>query len=232
MRYKLSDKEISTLVKNIVILADTKERESSHILTWLKKHRHKVKHQSLKEGDYSGYIEYNEETKKILESMGVYRNLYMTDEILVERKASLDELAGNLRTGKLAKNSEGLIMVYVSQEDLKDKKLVYLDEGGERERFKFELTRIRNCRAKLFLFCEDEHGDKNMRFGIYRSEYDPVSFLGSIKSFEAEFDFSYKFFSKEVMGSEIFNTIKYQIRDVLKKGNINSLKDNGFEEGE
>jgi len=206
MIYRFTDTEIKKLLKNIVILVDKREQSNFHILEYFKKHKRKYKEQSLKEGDYSGYIAYNAETSKILDSIGIHRDLYMTDEVLIERKGSLDEVAGNLCNRNAKFDSFGNQII---------------SENKERERFKFELTRIRLCNAKLFLFIEDKNGDENLRRGKYRSEYTPEAFLGSLTSFEMEFDFSCKFLSKDVMGSEIFFKIYYAIRDFLKSGQTN-----------
>jgi hypothetical protein len=206
MLYRFTDTEIKKLLKNIVILVDKREQNNFHILEYFKKHKRKYKEQSLKEGDYSAYISYNDETSKILNSVGIYRDLYMTNEILIERKGSLDEVAGNLCSRSAKFDSFGNQIIA---------------ENRERERFKFELTRIRNCNATLFLFIEDKNGNENLRKRNYRSEYTPEAFLGSLKSFEAEFKFSYKFLDKAVMGSEIFFTIYYATRDLLKSGHTN-----------
>jgi hypothetical protein len=209
MLYRFTDTEINKLLKNIVILVDKREQNNIHILEYFKKHKRKYKDQSLKEGDYSAYIAYNEETSKILNSVGVYRDLYMTNEILIERKGSLDEVAGNLCSRNAKYDAFGNQIIA---------------ENKERERFKFELTRIRNCNATLFLFIEDKNGNENIRTGNYRSEYTPEAFLGSLKSFEAEFKFAYKFLDKSLMGSEIFFTIYYHIRDILKAGQVDKFQ--------
>lgn len=205
MLLKFTDTEIKKLLKNIVILVDTKEQRNEHVIEYFTRHKRKYKRQSLKEADYSAYIEYNAETSKILESVGVHRNLYMTDVVLIERKGSLDEVAGNLCNRSAKYDSFGNEIVA---------------ENKERERFRFELTRMRLCNARCFLFIEDNNGDVNLRNGIYRSQYKPESFLASLKSFEMEFNFSCKFIGKNVMGSEIFYTIYYAIRDFFKKGDI------------
>lgn len=210
MIVRFTDTEIKKLLGNIVILVDTKEQVNGHITDYFTKKKIKYKNQNLKEGDYSAYIEYNQDTKKILESVGINRNLYFTDEILIERKASLDELAGNLSSRKAKYGQDGREI---------------RSEKRERERFKFELTRIRLCNAALYLFIEDPNGAENIRLKNYISDYSPESFLGSLQSIQSEFKCPYKFFSKKVMGSEIYHTIYYAIRDVLKKGEFKKIKD-------
>lgn len=75
----------------MVIICDTREHEgkNDHILnffdskgiSWIKK--------KLDYADYSFYIPKNEE-------LGIIRDTYFDKEIVVERKANLDEYAGNL----------------------------------------------------------------------------------------------------------------------------------------
>lgn len=91
MKYRFTDAEIKKLLKNLVIVVDTREQVNKHILDYfdLKKKRYIV--QKLDQGDYSAYIESNEETK----ILGVNRDWYFSDEIAVERKGSVDELIGN-----------------------------------------------------------------------------------------------------------------------------------------
>lgn len=205
MIYKFSDREIKILLNNLTIIVDKREQQNDHIINYFKKHKRKYIKQSLKEGDYSALIPYNLETAPILESVGLQRDMYLTNEVLIERKGSLDEIAGNLC------NRNAKYDVYGNQ---------IVSENKERERFKFELTRIRNCGAKCFLFIEDKNGHENLRLGKYRSQYKPESFLASIKSFQAEFDFNLQFLGKDVIGSEIFYSIYYTARDFFKQGNL------------
>jgi ERCC4-type nuclease len=77
----------------MVILTDSRERESSHILDWFDKKniQHKVK--ALGNGDYSFYIPANSD-------LNIERDLYFDKEIMIERKASLEELSNNLTTAR------------------------------------------------------------------------------------------------------------------------------------
>lgn len=86
--YKYTDKEIEQIVKSITILVDTREKENSHITEWLTKKKIPFKTKALSNGDYSFFIPANE-------SLNIERDLYFDHEIMIERKASLDELSGN-----------------------------------------------------------------------------------------------------------------------------------------
>ena len=99
MRYHFTDKEIKALLGSMVVLIDTREQENMHLLSYFdkKKVAHEVR--KLDSADYSCKLPKNEE-------LGISRDIYFTDSILVERKASLDELAGNLTKDRTRFESE------------------------------------------------------------------------------------------------------------------------------
>lgn len=79
------------LLKSMTILVDTREKENKndHILGYFDSKKVPWKKQKLDYGDYSFMIPADEE-------LGIPRDLYFDKDIIVERKASLDEFAGNL----------------------------------------------------------------------------------------------------------------------------------------
>lgn len=87
--YKYTDSEIDQIVKSLTILVDTREKENSHIIDWLKKKKIPYKSKALSNGDYSFFIPANPE-------LNIDRDLYFDHEIMIERKGSLEELSGNL----------------------------------------------------------------------------------------------------------------------------------------
>lgn len=89
MRTYYSDGEIKQLLKQITVLVDTREKENQHILDCFDKKKIKYKQKKLDVGDYSFCIEKNQD-------LNIERDLYFDNEITIERKANLDELAGNL----------------------------------------------------------------------------------------------------------------------------------------
>lgn len=97
--YKYTDKEIRTLLKSIIIVVDSREQKNSHILEWLDQKKIPYVTQKMEFGDYSFYIPANPE-------MGIARDLYFTDEITIERKASLEEVSGNFTNDRLRIESE------------------------------------------------------------------------------------------------------------------------------
>ena len=80
--YKYTDKEVRILLKSIVVIVDSREQKNSHILDWLNQKKIPYSIQKMEFGDYSFYIPANTE-------LGITRDLYFTDEITIERKASL-----------------------------------------------------------------------------------------------------------------------------------------------
>ena len=89
MNYKYSEKEISTLLKSLIILSDTRERENRHILQPLHEKGMEFLEIKLDAGDYSYMLPKNEK-------LGIVRDTYFDNDIVIERKASLEELSGNL----------------------------------------------------------------------------------------------------------------------------------------
>ena len=99
MRYHFTDTEVKKLLDSMVILVDTRENANSHITDYLSKKKIPYESKKLDYGDYSIKLCKNEE-------LGISRDIYFTDSILVERKASLDELAGNLTKDRTRFESE------------------------------------------------------------------------------------------------------------------------------
>lgn len=90
MKYYYTDKQLKELVSHLVILHDTAEKNNQHILNYFDGKGIKHKAKSLKTGDYSFMIEKSPE-------LGFGRDTYFLDELCIERKNSVDELAGNIK---------------------------------------------------------------------------------------------------------------------------------------
>ena len=87
--YKYTQTEEKKLFDSITILVDTREQVNDHITNFFDSKKIPWKKTTLGFGDYSFYVPKNDE-------LGIPRDLYFDKEIMVERKASLDELAGNV----------------------------------------------------------------------------------------------------------------------------------------
>ena len=86
-----TDSQRKKLLDSIVILVDTREHKgkNDHILDWFDKQNIPWERKKLNAGDYSLYLPKNEK-------LGITQDISFEDEVMVERKASLIELSGNI----------------------------------------------------------------------------------------------------------------------------------------
>jgi len=87
--FKYTDTEVKQILKAMVIIVDTREKENSHITEYFQKRGIAYISQGLSFGDYGYMVPASPEH-------GIYRDMYFINDIVVERKASLEELSGNL----------------------------------------------------------------------------------------------------------------------------------------
>ena len=87
--FKYTDKEIDELISSIVILVATREKKHDHILEYFDRKKISYKKKALDYGDYSFMIPANEK-------LSIPRDLYFSNKVIIERKASLEEISGNL----------------------------------------------------------------------------------------------------------------------------------------
>jgi len=116
LRYEYTDKELREIIKSLVILVDTREQENLHIIEFLTKKKIQIKSKKLDFGDYSFFLPKNSD-------LSINRDIYFDKQIVVERKGSLSELAGNL-TADRERFEKELIRK-------KDTKMHLLIEGGD-----------------------------------------------------------------------------------------------------
>lgn len=183
--YKLTDTEIKKLLsENLMIIYDTREQQNLHVLDYFDKKNIKYKKQKIDEGDYAAII-----TKR--PEMGIHRDLYF--KVAVERKNSVDELAGNLAEESDTRDDIRLIR---------------------------ELRRAKEKGIKMFLVIEDENGKRNIKAGNYRSQYKPVSFMARLRSLQDLYLNGTSFINCNDTGEEIFGILYYGVRNFLKEGNL------------
>ena len=160
---------------NFKIIIDTREKEIDHIIKAFEKNNVKYERRGLPIGDYivegpSGYV----------------------PNVVIERKASIDELIGNLL----------------------DKSTV--DENGN-NRFTRELIRAKKANKKFILLIEDEKFYINMLTGNYRSKVNPRAAKGMIMSLQAKYpNLSIMPIEKKLAGSYIHSVLYYALREDLK----------------
>lgn len=78
----ITDKEISNILKDITIICDTREKNNNHILTYFKEQNLPYIIQKLDTADYSFFLPN-------------YKTLGLDKLAIIEKKNSLDEIAGN-----------------------------------------------------------------------------------------------------------------------------------------
>lgn len=76
-------------MQSLVVLVDTREKNNTAIVNYFNKKGITWKNKALNYGDYSCKIPANAD-------LGIMHDLYFTDDVVVERKANLEELSGNL----------------------------------------------------------------------------------------------------------------------------------------
>lgn len=185
VKFRFTDTEIKKLLKeNFKILYDTREQVNDHILSWFDTNKISYKCQKIDEGDYTAIITARPE-------MGIPRDLYF--KVGIERKNSVDELAGNL----------------AEKTDTRD------DIRLERE-----LIRAKMKGIKIFLIVEDPNGLETIRNGDYRSQYGSKAFMGKLTSLQDKYIQNTVFISNLNSGYHIFRILYYSVRNFLKEGEV------------
>lgn len=100
----------------MVIVCTTNEQKNEHIKNWFDKKGIKHIDRALKTGDYCFMIPKNDE-------LGIPQDTYYTDELFLERKNSLSELAGSI-------NNEAFHYELKRSQNIKNKFLLVEQLGG------------------------------------------------------------------------------------------------------
>lgn len=168
----------------IKMIVDSREKSWLHIAnTWNKNNiEHYIKDKGLKTGDYS--IAVKTPSGEVIN---------FEDKVVVERKANITELCGNLTDNR--------------------------DSAGK-NRFIRELERAKKNGIKLILLIEDSQGyDKALR-GFFRedkpSKMNSNGFVGMLMAYKARYDFEVVWLDKELSGSYIYKMLYYEAREYLK----------------
>lgn len=100
---KLKDANIEKLIKQVVVLIDTREQENSHIKNFFDKKKIPYKIKALKFCDYSAELQACPE-------LGLPFDVSLENVIAIERKGAsrngLNEIAGNFTNGRTAFENE------------------------------------------------------------------------------------------------------------------------------
>ena len=179
MRFTFTDKEIKEALKNLTIIADTREKGNKFTLKWFDDNKIPYKVKKIDHGDYTAYLPANS-------LKGITKDLYFDKDIVIEKKGSIDEICGNF-------------------------------SKSDKPRIKSEFAHLGMNGTRCFIFIEDNLYDKHLRNHNYRSQYDPKRLYQSIKGFEAEYNTVIRPISSEFIGAEIYYTLYYQVRNILKR---------------
>ena len=157
------------------ILTDSREKRNEYILQAFKKHNVEYEIKKLNFGDYA-----------IQDETGFRPNL------VIERKASLDELIGNI--------------------------FEKCDEGISKNRIHKEFTRAIATDTRVLVLIEDSEWYEKLLKGNYRSQANPKALTGLIMSLKAKYPYYLSIIGidKEYAASFIHNTLKYELMEQLK----------------
>ena len=90
MKRRFTEKEAAAILKQMGILADTREQVWDHVKKSLESLKCPVERGKLDQGDYTAFVPMN----AFPGCGGVPGITSLQDEIVIERKANLDEIAG------------------------------------------------------------------------------------------------------------------------------------------
>lgn len=86
---KYTDAEIKAILKHLTVICDSREQKNDHITEYFSGQGIPFQSNKLESGDYSA-------TLPALPEHGIIKPLHFDDAVVVERKATLEELSGNL----------------------------------------------------------------------------------------------------------------------------------------
>lgn len=222
MRYKFTDTELKKVMSNLTILIDTREQANEHVIEFLDKKKIAYEVKKLDFGDYACMLPANS-------FEGQERAIYFDRDIVIERKNGIDEVAGNLKDDtrilkELAHLNKYNIKYYVFLEEPEMNETLKGLNAEEKKHLKEFMKILESKKVCL----KPEGFDFNIRKGNYRSEYQPKSLYARLKTIEARYNTVIRPIDKQFMGSEIYNTFYYYVREVLKnKGFIEEVEYEG-----
>ena len=171
VRMNFKKNEIDKILKDAVIIVDTREQQNRHILEYFDKKKIKYKVEKLNYADYSICLPVSEYLDK---------EIYLNNVISIERKGSLEELSGNFTK--------------------------------DRARLEEEFQR---SKGKIFLVIENSSFEDIVDHN-YNTNFHEKSFVGTLKAFEARYNFNTSFIKdKTKVGEFIYKTLIYHAREYL-----------------
>lgn len=216
MKPHLTKKEYELLLSKMQIVCQTNEQKNSHILEAFDTMGIGYVNRSIPEGDYSMMI-------KACPELGFTLDTYFFDEIFIERKNSLQELASSLYGAKetppfvkavidemksqnLASGLKGARII----NDMKSQFTVYDDA------FLRELKRAINKPYK-YLLVEQSNGWDDILSHNYPNNYNEQAFWAMLHSVEIRYGLHIKFISRENMANEIYTICKTILNTLIDR---------------
>lgn len=181
-------KEYEALLEHMVIICQTNEKSNAHILEYFDKNGIKYTNKSIRDGDYSFML-------KPMPELGFFVDTYFTDELFIERKNSLQELASSIYGHKT------------------------LRSNGTKEyddAFIRELKRAINKPHK-FLLVEQPNGIDDILKHNYPNNFSESAFFENLTALQVKFGLSVNFCSAENMGRLIYSICKHTLNQYIDK---------------
>ncbi len=191
MEFKFKDKELKKILDNLTIIIDSREQANQHIIDFFNKKKIPYVVEKLPFGDYSCKIPIGS-----FECQG--RDIYFNNDFVLERKASIDEIAGNLKQDAARLKKE----------------LAHLN--------------MHNIEFYILLENPNYEEDLRQGSGVgYRSQYDAFTLMQRIyKGIEGEYHTMVIPVPKSCMGSKIYYFMQSRIYNLFKhKGFILESED-------
>lgn len=85
--------------------------------------------------------------------------------------------------------------------------------GKERDRFEKELLKASNDCCRMFLMVENPRGYNAIMEHDYKTEFKPLPYVASLKSFENRYGLNIQFIDKQYAGYIIYSTFYYYMRE-------------------
>ena len=215
---KLSDKEINVVLDSMCILHSRLEQKNQHILKFFNENKIENMDCNLKTGDYGLAVRSN----------SVFKNDYFVKDLIIERKANLNEFAKNITKKRAqfvnemnraaASNSKFIVMFErtpVALKCIKCNKLIDIKSIGEK--CNCEKDNIISLKNDKYIYLFEDFYNEIIRSN-YNSRINNRSYYATIMSWNhsKQWNNHFTFVDKDEAGRYIYNTFKYYLRSRLK----------------
>lgn len=188
MKRHYTKKQYDELISNMRIVCQTNEQVNGHILSWFDEHDIRYIQRSIRDGDYCFMI-------KACPELGFPLDTYFTDELFIERKNSLQELANSFY-GHKKKRTDG--------------RTEYDDA------FMRELKRALNKEHK-YLIVEQPDGLDGILEHNYPNDYNEISFWKTLTKLECNYGLKFKFINRKNSALTIYTICRCVLDGYIDK---------------